>query len=47
MLRQALDSEDIYVMKKDGDYWKYVKASEDDYEVLDLDGNINIKPKNH
>ncbi|MCD6476791.1 MAG: hypothetical protein J7K26_01325 [Candidatus Aenigmarchaeota archaeon] len=47
MLRQALGSENIYIMKKDGDCWKYVKASKDDYEVLDLDGNINIKPKNH
>ena len=45
MLREALDSEDIFVMRQKGSVWAYFRATRDDLEILDPDGKINIKPK--
>lgn len=45
LLRQTLKSDEVYIMKIQGQIWTYVRASEEDYEVLDPTGNTNIRPR--
>jgi len=45
LLREALDSEDIFVMRQKGSAWAYVRATRDDLEILNPDRKINIKPR--
>lgn len=46
LIRQTLEStKDIYLMKQINDNWQLKKAQKDDYEILDYNEEINIKPK--
>lgn len=45
MIRDALESDHKFIMKKQNERWTFTEALPNDYEILDPDGMINIVPK--